>query len=145
MRPSWDKYFLNIAKEVSTRATCLRASHGCVLVKDRNIIAAGYNGSPPGVKHCTEDGCFMIDGHCKRCNHAEVNAICQAAMHGISVKGATAYVTGECCCDCLRTLICAGISSIIYTKGGHYAFPEKEEELRSIFIQESDININSSD
>lgn len=140
-RPSWDEYFLNIAKEVSTRATCTRAKHGCVLVKDKNIIAAGYNGAPPGVPHCTDEGCIMIAGHCERCNHAEVNAICQAAIHGAAVKDATAYISGSPCLECLRTLICARIYRIIYIEGGHYAFPDEEEKLRKLFIEKSGIEI----
>lgn len=141
MRPSWDEFFLNIAKEVSTRATCLRAKHGCVLVKDKTIISSGYNGSPPGIPHCTEDGCFMISGHCERCNHAEVNAVCQAAINGVSVKGATSYTTGASCLECIRTLLCAKIERIVYIKGGHYAFPEEEEKLRKIFIENSGVDI----
>ena len=140
-RPSWDNYFLNIAKEVSRRATCKRAQHGCVLVKDKNIVATGYNGAPPGIPHCIDDGCFMINGHCERCMHAEVNAICQAAIHGVAVKGATAYLTGESCLECVRTLISARIERIVYIKGGHYSFPEEEEKLRKLFIEKSGIEL----
>ena len=83
----------------------------------------------------------MIGGHCERCNHSEVNAICQAAINGVSVKDSIAYVTGEPCLECLRTLICAKIASIIYIKHGHYAFPEEEEKLRKLFIQKSGIKV----
>ena len=141
MRPSPDEYFLRIAKEVSTRATCKRAKHGCVIVKDKTIISTGYNGSPPKVPHCIDQDCIMINGHCERCNHAEVNAICQAAIQGASVKNAMAYVTGEPCLECLRTLLCAKIDRIVYIKGGHYAFPDEEENLRQLFITKSGVEI----
>lgn len=140
-RPTWDEYFMNMAKVVSTRATCLRAKHGCVLVKDKRIISTGYNGSPPGVKHCVDDGCILINNHCERCNHAEVNAICNAAKHGNSTQGTVAYITGEPCLECIRTLICAGVNKIYYKIGGHYEFPVEEQQLRDLFINQSGISI----
>jgi dCMP deaminase len=90
-RPSWDEYFLNIAKEVSTRSTCPRASVGAIIVKDNHILSTGYNGAPPREPHCAEVGCLMVNGHCERTVHAETNAIAQAAKHGVSVDGATLY------------------------------------------------------
>jgi len=140
-RPSLDEYFLRIAKEVSTRATCRRAKHGCLLVKDKTILSTGYNGAPPGIPHCTDGICIMINGHCERCSHSEVNAVCQAAIKGVSIENATAYVTGEACLECIRTLLCAKISRIVYIKDGHYDFPEKEEKLRQLFIEVSGIEV----
>lgn len=137
-RPNWDQYFLKLAKVVSTRATCNRAKHGCVLVKDKTVLATGYNGAPPGISHCLDSGCILINGHCERCNHAEVNSICQAAAKGVCVEGATAYVTGESCLECLRTLLCAKIDKLVYIRGGHYSFPDEEQALRELFIERFD-------
>lgn len=119
-RPSWDSYFTEMAKLVATRATCNRAQHGCVLVRDKQVLATGYNGSPPGEPHCTDPGvgCLIVDGHCKRCFHAEDNAITQALSRGISLRGATAYVTGTPCEFCASKLIAAGVSRVVYA--AHY-------------------------
>jgi len=141
-RPSWDAYFMKLAEDVSTRATCLRAKHGCVIVRDRTIISTGYNGSPRGFKHCTEVGCIMLQGHCVACEHAERNAIYQAAKNGSSsLEGCTAYITGSPCIHCLRGLICTGIERIVYKDRGHYPYPEEEEEIRQHFINQSGIKI----
>ena len=110
-RATWDEYFLRIAREVSTRATCPRRSVGCVLVRDKKILATGYNGSVRGLAHCTDVGCLMEDGHCVRTVHAEANAIIQAAQ---SLEGATAYVTSLPCWACFRMLANAGIGRIVY-------------------------------
>lgn len=139
-RPSWDVYFLGLAKSVSKRASCPRRSHGCVLVNpNKTIISCGYNGSAPGCKTCLEVGCSLLHNHCNRAEHAERNALYRAAMEGLSVVGSTAYITGEPCHQCLRALLCAGIQKIVYIDKGHYAFPEDEETLRQAFIHESGI------
>jgi len=91
MRLDWDTYFIWIAKEVASRATCPRAAVGAIIVKDNRILATGYNGAAPGEPHCTDEGCIMVDGHCQRAIHAETNAIAQAAKYGVSVEGATLY------------------------------------------------------
>lgn len=112
-RPSWNQYFLNIAKEVASRATCPRASVGVVIVKDNRILSTGYNGSLPGEPHCTEVGCLMVDGHCERTVHAETNAVVQAAKFGIPLNGATLYVWSNIdipvCTKCLQVIKTAGI------------------------------------
>lgn len=90
-RPNWDLYFIRIAKEVASRATCPRAAVGAVIVKDNRILSTGYNGAPAGQPHCEDVGCEIVDGHCHTAVHAESNAIAQAAKHGISVEGATLY------------------------------------------------------
>ena len=114
-RPSWTRYFMEIAHAVATRATCPRKSVGCVIVsRDNHILTTGYNGSPPGMPHCTEAGCDMLDGHCVRASHAETNAVAQAARHGISIEGATVYVTAYPCWNCFRQLLVAGVSSVVY-------------------------------
>jgi len=114
MRPDWDTYFMKIAHAVSERSTCDRAFVGCVLVRDKRILTTGFNGSPVGQPHCDEVGHLMVDGHCVRTIHAEMNAIIQAALHGVSTKGATCYVTHFPCINCTKALINAGIVRIVY-------------------------------
>lgn len=115
MRPDWDSYFMKIALAVSERSTCDRAFVGCVLVLDKRILTTGFNGSPSGQPHCDEDGHLMVDGHCVRTIHAETNAIIQAALHGITTKGATCYVTHFPCINCSKALINAGIVRLVYS------------------------------
>lgn len=114
MRKSWDDYFMDIAKEVSTRATCDRKHVGCVIVKNKYIIATGYNGSVSGLPHCDEVGHMMVSGHCERTSHAEANAIAQAAKHGVSTDGSTAYITASPCWSCFKLLASAGIKRIVF-------------------------------
>ena len=114
MRPDWDEYFLNIASTVATRSTCDRAAVGAVIVRDKRILATGFNGSPAGLPHCDDVGHLMVDGHCVRTTHAEANAIIQAALHGTSTNGAVCYVTHYPCLGCTKMLINAGIKTIIY-------------------------------
>lgn len=111
-RKSWRDYFMAIAHTVATRSTCNRAHVGCVLVKDRRILTTGYNGSLPGEPHCDDVGHDMLGGHCRRTVHAEINAIAQAAKHGISVAGATAFVTHKPCPHCEKALLSAGIVEV---------------------------------
>ncbi len=113
-RPSWDEYFMELAQVVSKRSTCNRRSVGAVLVRDKRILTTGYNGSPPGLPHCHDEGCLLVDGHCVRAIHAEQNAIIQAAVHGIDIRGATCYVTSSPCVHCAKMLIGAGIVRIVY-------------------------------
>lgn len=113
IRPSWDEYFLKLAMLASERATCPRMHCGCVLVKEKNVVATGYNGSIPGDDHCEDVGCLVIDNHCARTNHAEMNALAQAAKRGHSVDGATAYVTNMSCTTCAKALIAAGIKRVV--------------------------------
>lgn len=113
-RPSWDEYFMELAQVVAKRSTCNRRSVGAVLVRDKRILTTGYNGSPPGLPHCTDEGCLMVDGHCVRAIHAEQNAIIQGALHGIDLRGATCYVTSSPCVHCTKMLIGAGIKRIVY-------------------------------
>lgn len=114
MRLSWDEYFLKLAVLVSERATCPRLHCGCVLVKDKNIIATGYNGSIPGDEHCEDVGCLIVDNHCIRTVHAEQNAIFQAAKLGNSLIGAKSYITSPPCLNCAKSLVMSGINEIIY-------------------------------
>lgn len=118
-RPQWDDYFLKLAMLASERATCPRMHCGCVLVKDKNVIATGYNGSIPGDEHCEDIGCLVIDNHCVRTVHAEMNAIVQAAKRGHAVEGATAYVTNMPCTACAKALIAAGIRRVVVFSDFH--------------------------
>ena len=122
MRPDWDSYFMKIALAVSERSTCDRAFVGCVLVREKRILTTGFNGSPAGQPHCDEDGHLMVEGHCVRTIHAETNAIIQAALHGISTKDATCYVTHFPCINCTKVLINAGITRLVY--GNSYRIDE---------------------
>jgi dCMP deaminase len=114
MRPDWDSYFIKIANAVSERSTCDRAQVGCVLVLDKRILTTGFNGSPTGQPHCDEVGHLMVEGHCVRTIHAETNAIIQAALHGVSTKGSTCYVTHFPCMNCAKVLVNAGITRLVY-------------------------------
>lgn len=118
-RPKWDDYFLKLAMLASERATCPRMHCGCVLVKDKNVIATGYNGSIPGDEHCEDVGCLVIDNHCVRTVHAEMNAVVQAAKRGHGVEGATAYVTNMPCTACAKALITAGINRVVVFSDFH--------------------------
>ena len=141
-RPSWDEYFLDVARLVAKRATCLRRSVGAVLVKDKRILATGYNGAPSGLKHCADVGCMRQklkipsgERHelC-RALHAEQNALIQASLYGISVKGSILYATCQPCVICAKMLINAGIKEIVIAG----AYPDK---LAADFLKEAGIKI----
>ncbi len=114
MRPTWDNYFIKIAVTVAERSTCDRANVGAVLVREKRILTTGFNGSPKGLPHCDEAGHLLVEGHCVRTIHAETNAIIQAALHGVSTRDASCYVTHFPCINCTKTLINAGITRIVY-------------------------------
>lgn len=111
-RLTWDEYYISILNVVRERATCLRAKHGAVVVSKNRILSTGYNGSATGMSHCLEDGCFIVDNHCKRTIHAEANAFLHAAKNGIALDGATLYITGMPCIDCAKDIVSVGIKSI---------------------------------
>jgi dCMP deaminase len=124
-RPSWDEYFMDIARLVASRSTCLRRQVGAVMVKSKHVLATGYNGTPTGITHCDETGCLrdqlkVASGErhelCRGL-HAEQNAIIQAARHGIDINGATLYCTHSPCIICSKMLINAGIEQIVYIHG----------------------------
>jgi dCMP deaminase len=114
MRLDWDGYFMDIARRVAERSTCDRAHVGCVLVRDNRVLATGYNGSVSGMPHCDDVGHDIVNGHCKRTIHAEMNAIIQCAIHGVSSKGAIVYVTHYPCYDCAKALVNAGVLVVNY-------------------------------
>src|SRR5210317_1196415 len=103
---------MSVARLAAARSTCKRASVGCVIVASNQILATGYNGSASGRSHCTDEGCYMDGDHCIRTIHAEVNAIGQAAKKGVSINGASAYVTHTPCMACCKALAAAGIRHI---------------------------------
>lgn len=121
VRPSWDEYFMRIAELAATRSTCLRRQVGAVIVKDKKILATGYNGAPSGLKHCLDIGCLREklkipsgERHelC-RATHAEQNAIVQAALFGVSIRDGVMYSTTQPCILCTKLIINAGIKKIV--------------------------------
>lgn len=115
-RIPWDQYFMLQAVLLSLRSTCTRLSVGAILVRDQRMIAGGYNGSVSGDKHCIDDGCYMVDGHCLRTIHAEMNAVLQCAKFGIPTDGAELYVTDFPCLQCTKMLLQAGVKKIHYLR-----------------------------
>ena len=113
-RVSWETYFMNIAKEVSTRSTCDRKHVGAVIVRDRTLLSTGYNGSIKGLPHCNDAGCEIVDGHCIRTSHAEANAIVQAAKNGVKIDDSEIYVTASPCYNCFKLIANSGINTIYY-------------------------------
>lgn len=113
-RNSWDEYFMNIAREVSTRATCDRKHVGALLVRDRTILSTGYNGSIRGLPHCDEVGHMMENNHCVATVHAEANAIIQAAKNGVGIDNATIYTTASPCWPCFKLIANSGCKRIVY-------------------------------
>jgi len=141
-RPSWEKYFMDIAILVAKRSTCLRRAVGALIVKDKRILATGYNGAPSGIRHCAEVGCLRETMNIKsgqrhelcRGIHAEQNAIIQAAYHGVQIKDASLYCTNLPCSICTKMIINAGIKKIFYKEG--YA-----DELSKDMLAEAKIEV----
>lgn len=141
-RPSWDEYFLELAKLVAKRSTCIRRSVGAVLVKDKRILATGYNGAPRGLKHCQDIGCMRQElkipsgerHELCRALHAEQNALIQASLYGISVKGSTLYATNQPCVICAKMIINAGIADIVISEG----YPDK---MAADFLKQAKIKV----
>ncbi len=120
-RPSWDEYFSDVARLVSTRSTCLRRKVGAVIVRDKRILSTGYNGAPSKTKHCIEVGCMRDELNIPsgqrhelcRGLHAEQNALLQAALCGISLKDSTIYITNQPCIICAKMIINVGIKEVV--------------------------------
>ena len=124
-RPTVDEYFMQMAQLVGSRATCMRRAVGAVIVKDKRVLSTGYNGAPKGMKHCEEVGCLRQqlkvpsgERH-ELCRgvHAEQNAIIQAALFGVSIKGASMYITNYPCSVCAKMIVNAGIEEVVYGDG----------------------------
>ncbi len=139
-RPSWDQYFMDIVELVSRRSTCLRRKVGAILVRDKRILATGYNGPPAGIIHCSDVGCLRDklgvpsgERH-ELCRglHAEQNAIIQAALYGVSTKGSTIYCTNHPCVICAKMIINSGIESFVYRD-------EYQDELAEEMLAEAGI------
>ncbi len=113
-RISWHQYFMAQSHLLALRSTCQRLMVGATIVRDKRIIAGGYNGSVSGGVHCIDDGCYVIDGHCVRTIHAEMNAILQCAKFGASTEGAEIYVTHFPCLNCCKAIIQSGIKTVYY-------------------------------
>ncbi len=122
-RPTWNQYFMTITRQVAERSTCVRAKVGAVIVRERNILATGYNGAPAGLPHCIDVGCLLyesrtpngdIEQNCYRTIHAEINAITQAAKNGAAIRDADIYVTHSPCIHCLKVIINTGIKTVYY-------------------------------
>jgi dCMP deaminase len=113
-RTSWDEYFMEIARQVATRATCDRKHVGALLVRDRIILSTGYNGSIRGMPHCDEVGHLMENGHCVATVHAEANAVLQAARTGVRIESSALYTTASPCWPCFKLVANAGILRIVY-------------------------------
>ena len=141
-RPSWHQYFLTITRNVAERSTCTRAKVGAVIVRDKNILATGYNGAPAGMPHCLDVGCLVytsrtpsgeLEENCFRTIHAEINAIAQAAKNGASIRDADIYITHTPCIQCVKVLINTGIRRIFYER--EYKRATIEEVLRGANIE----------
>lgn len=150
-RPTWDEYFMEVCRSIAKRATCNRGKSGCVIAKDNQILVTGYVGSPVGLCHCDEVGHQMKkmvheDGHetnhCVRTVHAEQNAMCQAARHGVSIAGATLYCKMTPCRTCAMLIINCGIVRVVCEKKYH-AGAESEEmfKLANITLEYVDESI----
>lgn len=141
-RPSWDEYFLEMAKLVSKRSTCLRRHVGAVIVKDKRILATGYNGAPSGLEHCLDIGCLREKLNVPsgqrhelcRALHAEQNAIIQAAVHGTPLKGSILYLTNQPCIICAKMIINAGIKEIV--TAGDYP-----DEMAKEFLKQAGVSL----
>jgi dCMP deaminase len=142
-RPSWDEYFMEFARLAARRSSCLRRSVGAVLVREKRVLATGYNGAPTGVAHCSETGCLREslkvpsgERH-ELCRglHAEQNAIIQAAHHGIRIEGSSLYCTTHPCVICTKMLINAGIVKIVYAEG-------YTDDLSAEMLKESGITLH---
>ncbi|TFE01090.1 ComE operon protein 2 [Jeotgalibacillus salarius] len=113
-RISWNQYFMAQSHLLALRSTCTRLTVGATIVREQRIIAGGYNGSIKGGTHCIDEGCYVIDHHCVRTIHAEMNAILQCAKFGAATEGASMYVTHFPCLQCTKAIIQAGIVKIYY-------------------------------
>ena len=144
-RPDWDEYFMDVAHAIRQRADCTRRHVGSILVKDKRIISTGYNGTPRGTKNCSEGGCERCNSSEEKypkgsslekcaCSHAEENSIVQAALHGVSTKGAILYTTNSPCTICSKMLINAGIERIVFE--GEYP-----DELGTALLNEAKIEL----
>ena len=136
-RPDWNEYFMEMAELAAKRSTCLRRSVGAVLVKDKRVLATGYNGAPKNITHCQESGCLRVSLNVPsgqrheicRGVHAEQNLIAQAAIHGVKTEGATVFCLNQPCVICTKLLINSGIKRI------YYRIPYQDRFARELIAQ----------
>jgi dCMP deaminase len=115
-RISWDQYFMAQSHLLALRSTCTRLTVGATIVRDKRIIAGGYNGSIAGGDHCIDKGCYVIENHCVRTIHAEMNALLQCAKFGVPTADSEIYVTHFPCLQCCKAIIQAGIKTVYYAE-----------------------------
>ncbi|WP_299087725.1 ComE operon protein 2 [uncultured Metabacillus sp.] len=145
-RISWDQYFMSQSHLLALRSTCTRLAVGATIVRDKRIIAGGYNGSIAGGVHCSDEGCYVIDNHCVRTIHAEMNALLQCAKFGVPTDGAEIYVTHFPCLQCCKALIQAGIKTVYYAvdyKNHPYAidlFKQANVKVEQVVLEKSLLN-----
>ena len=148
-RKKWNKYFIDIAKQVATRATCNRKHVGAVIVKNRRILSTGYNGSLYGDDHCDSEGHLIqkdIKGrpHCIRTVHAEVNAIAHAARHGCAIDEADIYITASPCWNCFKIIVNSGIKNVFYNEDYYDEtviwYAQKLKDINLIQIKNGETN-----
>ncbi|PKR79053.1 ComE operon protein 2 [Halalkalibacillus sediminis] len=150
-RISWNQYFMSQSHLLALRSTCERLAVGATIVREKRVIAGGYNGSVSGSVHCIDDGCKIIDGHCVRTIHAEVNAILQCAKFGVPTKGAEMYVTHFPCLNCCKTIIQSGIKKLFYAtdyKNHPYAlelFEDAGVEIQQVEVNYLNIDTKTKD
>ncbi|NTU97130.1 MAG: dCMP deaminase family protein [Chlorobiaceae bacterium] len=147
-RLGWHEYFMSVAHLISRRATCTRGHIGAVIVRDNNILSTGYNGAPAGLPHCNDTNCRIyrsthpdgtVEENCVNTIHAEINAIAQAAKHGVSIRDADIYITASPCIHCLKVLINVGIRTIYYDKP--YKIEHIDELLRLSGVRLVQVNV----
>ncbi|MDY0408499.1 ComE operon protein 2 [Virgibacillus soli] len=147
-RISWDQYFMAQSQLLALRSTCKRLMVGATIVRDKRIIAGGYNGSVSGSVHCVDEGCYVIDGHCVRTVHAEANAILQCAKFGVATENAHIYVTHFPCLQCCKQIIQAGIKKVYYAddyRNHPYAiqlFEEANVEIKKVTLDYLTVDTN---
>lgn len=134
-RISWEQYFLAQAKVVSLRSTCSRLEVGAVIVRNNRIIASGYNGSVDDSSHCIDEGCLLVDNHCVRTVHAEMNALIQCARFGVATEETEMYVTHFPCLQCTKHIIQAGVKKI------YYAEDYRNDPLAEQLFKEANIDV----
>ncbi len=147
-RISWDQYFMAQSQLLALRSTCTRLMVGASIVRDKRIIAGGYNGSVSGSIHCIDEGCYVVDGHCVRTVHAEANALLQCAKFGVPTQDADVYVTHFPCLQCSKQLIQAGIKTIYYKedyRNNEYAiqlFKEAGVSVKKVTLDYLAVDLN---
>lgn len=134
-RITWDQFFMAQSHLLALRSTCTRLAVGATIVRDRRIMAGGYNGSISGGDHCIDKGCYVVDNHCVRTIHAEMNALLQCAKYGVSVSGADMYVSHFPCLQCTKSIIQAGISRL------YYAADYKNHEYAIELLEQANVEV----